>query len=174
LTVEVTKFLLVDANVLIDFVKSDLSVLGIASRHIGEVYVLSTVLDEVEGLDETDCERFGLRVIEPELAQLMAAARRKGALSTQDHLCLILARERGWVCVTNDGALRKACQSEGVQVLWGLELMLEIVKLGKLSAREAMDVAILIQRANPFHITEAIVAKFAEKLRDLSPAAGRQ
>ena len=38
-------YLLVDANVLIDYLASDLSVLTLASRSLGDVHVLSTVLD---------------------------------------------------------------------------------------------------------------------------------
>ncbi len=161
-----TKYLLVDANVLIDYVKSERSILGLASLYVGEVFVLSTVLTEVDGLDEDDCERLGLRVFEPELSQLLAAARKRGALSTEDHLSLILAREHGWVCVTNDGALRKACQRDHVPVLWGLELMLELVRIGRLDAEDALAVARAIHAVNPFHITEEIVERFAGRLRE--------
>ena len=89
------KFLLVDANVLIDYVKSEVSILGLAAHHLGEVYVLPTVLAEVDGLDEDECERLGLRVVEPELIQLKAAALKRRQLSVEDHLCVMLARERG-------------------------------------------------------------------------------
>lgn len=165
-----TRLLLVDANVLIDYVKSELSILGIAARHLGDVYVLSTVLDEVDGLEEDECARLGIRIYEPELAHLVVAAQQRGALSTEDHLCLILAREQGWTCVTNDGALRKACQQEHVPVLWGLEIMLELMRIGQLSAADAITVADAIHRTNPFHITEAIVARFEERVRALSPS----
>lgn len=164
----VTRLLLVDANVLIDYVKSELSILGVAARHMGEVYVLSTVLDEVDGLDQDGCARLGIRVFEPELAHLVAAAQKRGALSTEDHLCLILAREQGWTCVTNDGALRRACQQDRVPVLWGLELMLELVSIGQLPGADAITVANAIHRTNPFHITAEIVARFADRVRALS------
>jgi rRNA-processing protein FCF1 len=84
-----TRLLLVDANVLIDYVKSEPSILGLVARYLGEVYVLSTVLDEVDGLDMGDCEKLGLQVVEPELTQFEAAVRKRGMLSTADHLCLI-------------------------------------------------------------------------------------
>ena len=57
------KVLLMDANVLIDYQKSDLSVLGLVDKHVGEVNVLTTILDEVDGLGVVDCERLGLKVI---------------------------------------------------------------------------------------------------------------
>jgi rRNA-processing protein FCF1 len=169
-TATVTRLLLVDANVFIDYVKSELSILGVAARHLGEVYVLSTVLDEVDGLDEDGCARLGIRVFEPELAHLVAAAQKRGALSTEDHLCLILARDQGWTCVTNDGALRKACQQDKVPVLWGLELMLELVGLGRLPGADAIAVANAIHRTNPFHITDEIIARFIARVRALASA----
>lgn len=151
---------------LIDYVNSDVSVLALAARHVGSIYVLSTVLTEVDGLGEEDCDRLGLQVYEPQLSQLQAAAQKRGALSTQDHLCLILAQEEGWTCVTNDGALRRACGRHRVPVLWGLELMIELVQLGQLAEAEATAVAQLIHQANPFHITTAIVARFVQRLRE--------
>ena len=163
----VTRLLLFDANVLIDYVKSELSILGIVSRHLGEVYVLSTVLDEVDGLDADGCARLGIRVFEPELADVIAAARKRGALSTQDHLCLILARRQGWTCVTNDGALRRACLLEQVPVLWGLQMMLELVRMGQLPGEDVIAVANAIHRTNPFHITDSIVARFIEEVQKL-------
>ncbi len=169
----VTWLLLVDANVLIDFVKTERSILQLAARHLGVVYVLSTVLAEVDGLDADGCACLGIRVFEPELADILAAARKRGALSTQDHLCLILARKQGWTCVTNDGALRKACQLEQVPVLWGLQMMLELVRMGQLPGADAIAVANAIHRINPFHITVRIVARFIEEVDALSNSGER-
>jgi predicted nucleic acid-binding protein len=158
-------YLLVDANVLIDYVKSERTVLTSAARHVGTVYVLTAVIDEVTQLDAAECERMGLRVVEPSLSQLATAAGKRGRLSYQDHLCLVLARENGWTCVTNDGALRKACSKDDVPVLWGLEIMVELVAAGHLEIPDAIAVAESIHQLNPFHISEDIVARFAARLR---------
>lgn len=158
-------YLLVDANVLIDYLAADLSVLALASRHLGDVHVLSTVLDEVEGLDESDCERLGLKVVEPELEQLTEAAEKRSSLSAQDHLCLVVARARRWTCVTNDGALRRVCTADGVAVLWGLEVMTELVRLVQLDAEDAVAVARAIHESNPLHIPESLVERFADVVR---------
>lgn len=56
--------LLVDANVLIDYASADASVLALAARHIGPIYVPRDVLDEVEQLDEAECGRLGLVVLD--------------------------------------------------------------------------------------------------------------
>jgi hypothetical protein len=43
------RLLLVDACVLIDFAKSDTSVITLASRYVGEVHVATPVFEEVHG-----------------------------------------------------------------------------------------------------------------------------
>jgi len=161
-------YLLVDANVLIDYLASDLSVLTLASRNLGDVYVLTTVLDEVDGLDVSDCERAGIRVLEPDLDQLTEATKKRSSLPVQDHLCLLVARMRSWVCVTNDGALRRACGEDGVTVLWGLEMMTELVRAGQLDAEDAIAVAEAIHASNPFHISGRLVARFAHLVRSMA------
>lgn len=161
-------FLLLDANVLIDYLKSDLSILVLADRHVGGIRIPITVIEEVDGIDLDVCNRLGLNVVEPELGLLIAAAERRGSLSYPDHLCLILARENGWVCVTNDKALRNACKSEGIVVSWGLEIMLDLVRTGQLAPKKAREIAEAIHRANPFHVSPEILRRFADRLREIS------
>jgi len=161
------KVLLMDANVLIDYQKSDFSVLGLVHRHVGEVHVLTTILHEVDGLDVDDCERLGLKVIEPELAQLIQASARKGQLSFRDHLCLIVAADEGFVCVTNDKALRRACDEGGVTTLWGLEIMTALVRERAMQAADAIETAEKIHTSNPLHITTKLVDRFRRIVSDI-------
>ena len=149
----VTGFLLVDANVLIDYVETEIAVLSIASRALAPVYVVREVLREVKRLDSAACERLGIHVLEPELEELAAAAARRGALSFEDHLCLLVAQARGWTCVTNDGALRRACAAENVAMLWGLELMAQ---------RVAKRVAFGKRLADQGGIREDVALSFSE------------
>jgi len=94
-----TRHLLLDANVLIDYVQSGRSILELTHRHLGPVHVVSVILDEVDSLDAAACKSLGIEIVEPDLAQVVAAGARRGPLSFQDHLCLALAKERGWSCV---------------------------------------------------------------------------
>ncbi|MES9905122.1 MAG: type II toxin-antitoxin system VapC family toxin [Sedimenticola sp.] len=112
--------LIVDANVLIDYANTDPSVLTLVSRHIGQIHVPSVVLEEVNQLNEEDCESLGLTIQEEPLEILTAAAEKRGALSFEDYVCLLLAKENDWVCVSNDRPLHRACESEEVTVMWGL------------------------------------------------------
>lgn len=159
------ELLLVDADVLIDYVVADVTILGRVARHVGSVYVVRSVLSEVEGLDAGDCERLGLEIVEPSVDQLIeAGADSRGRLSFNDRLSLIVAAEAGWTCVSNDRALRKACAGRRVPVWWGLQLMLELVRAGELDREVALEVAWAIHESNRLHITREIVERFRREL----------
>jgi len=156
------KVLLMDANVLIDYQKSDLSVLRLVNKHVGEVHVLTTIVEEVDGLDVVDCERLGLKAIEPKLNQLTQAAMKRGQLSFPVHLSLLVALESGLVCVANDKPLRRACAKEGVSILWGLEIMTALVRTNAMRADDAIQTAEKIHLSNPLHIPRKLVDRYTE------------
>lgn len=152
--------LIIDANVLIDYAKTEVNILALCARHIGPIHMPSVVLDEVEQLDAQTCESLGLTIVEEPLDILLEASEKSGALSFQDHVCLSLAKLNGWVCVSNDKPLHRACEREGVTALWGLRLIIELTALGGLTADEANSIALRIHTANPKHITPAILERF--------------
>jgi predicted nucleic acid-binding protein len=162
--VSVGSLLILDACVLIDYLDADESVLAEIARHLGCVHVAATVLEEVNGLDESRAAELGLRVVEPSLELLADAAVRRGGLSFQDHVCLLLAKQEGWTCVTSDGALRKACVDDGVQVLWGLEPIALLVERGHMVADVAVELAGRIAALNPY-VTSEIVLRFVRRVR---------
>jgi predicted nucleic acid-binding protein len=161
------RFLIVDANVLIDYASTDRTILGLVNRFLGTVCIPRPVLDEVTQLSETDCDTLGLRLVDGSVEQLLEAGRVRGRLSFHDRLCLILAQSEGWTCVTNDRALRRSCGEVSVSVLWGLELMIELVAGGMLPRDGALGIAQAIHRVNPRHITPEILRRFAERLERL-------
>jgi hypothetical protein len=67
----------------------------------------------VEQLDEAACAELGLVVVDGTLEQLTEAGAGTGRLSFEDRVCLILARDNGWTCVSNDGRLRRECEAAG-------------------------------------------------------------
>lgn len=158
------RLLLFDADVLIDYVQTRRSVLRRA-RGLAEIFVVTPVLVEVEGLDEAGCQRLGINTIEPTLQQMREAAATHGPLSFADQLCLSVAQSGGYTCVTNDKALRGACTAVGVTVIWGLEIMAKLVRVGLLDYEEACLVARQISEINPF-VTPAIVQRFIQKIGD--------
>ena len=155
---------MVDANVLVDYQAADLTILALVHQHVATVHIVSTILAEVSGFDEAECARLGVLVVEPTFIQLRDASSQVGRLSFQDRTCLVVCRDNGWTCVSNDRALRRACQSVGVTVKWGLELMLDLVRLGHLPAEVAAEAAERVHLANPFFVTSAILAAFRQQL----------
>ncbi|HOC41431.1 MAG TPA: hypothetical protein PKJ99_00330 [Thermoanaerobaculales bacterium] len=155
--------LIVDANVLIDYLDTEPSVLALVAREAGPLFVATEVLAKVDQLDVTVCEELGLSIAVPSLSQLLEAAVRRPGLAFDDVVCLVMARDNGWCCVTNDRALRAACRASDVSVQWGLEIMLRLVASSVLSSRDAIEVAMAIQRTNRAFITDAIVNRFKIK-----------
>lgn len=155
--------LILDANVLIDYCDSDVSILGLASEQ-RRMYVAGPVLDEVEELDEDECERIGLRILQPSTEQLVEAGRGSSALSFQDKLCLAMAEEKGLTAVTNDKRLRSECGTRGIPVLWGLGIMVDLVRAERLAPADAVAVAEAMREANPYFITAAVVEAFREQV----------
>lgn len=160
-----TAWFIADANVLIDYAKTNLEILGLVAKYVGPVYIASAIMDEVDQIDEAQCQTLGLTIVEGNLTQLTEASQRGGPLSFEDKLCLILARDNGWTCLSNDGPLRDACSEIGVTVVWGLEIMLQLVKDSHLSADEAIDVAQAIHLVNPLYVTKKIVTAFRNKVK---------
>ena len=56
--------LVADANVLIDYAKTDRSILTMHVRHFGPIFVPRVILDEVDQLDAAECESLGLTIVE--------------------------------------------------------------------------------------------------------------
>src|SRR6266542_495350 len=100
--------LIMDASVLIDFCDTDPTVLKLISNNVGQIHAPSPMLhEEVEPLADTSWDDLGLIEVHPTLDMATAAAARRAGLSFYDHLCLLMARDNGWTCVTNDGRLRQ-------------------------------------------------------------------
>ena len=168
--------LVVDANVLIDYANTDAYILTLVSRHLAPVHVPTAVLEVVDQVDATECERLGLVVCEANLEQAIEAGAERGRLAFDDRICLILARDNNWACITNDRALRTACAAAGVPTVWGLAVMLDLVAEGVLAAADAINVARAIHETNPRFVTTAVVSAFEKRLWALTgedPGEGR-
>lgn len=160
------KLMIMDACVLIDFIKTGRAVLELVVKHVGPLYVTSPMFDEVNEIDdESELVSLGLIIIEPEIEDAYAASSRSGPLSFEDWLCLLTAKRHGFTCVTSDKNLRKLCRQESVSLLWGLELLAELQKVGGIPATEAEATAQAIRLSNPKHITEKIVSRFVNTIR---------
>lgn len=160
-------YLIVDANVLIDYLSVDIEILSMISRHIGQIHIISIVLREVDALTRDRCNELGFVIVEPTLEQLIESAQKRGRLSPEDHACLIYCRDAEWACITNDRALRRACEDQGTRLLWGLEAMLLLVQGGHLSKDKARATTEAICNGNPFY-TDTILRDFLTKLAQIA------
>lgn len=133
-------FLILDANILIHFVKCDKTIIKLLCSYVGQIHLATPVMNEINEINEADCIELGIRLVEPDIEQAMLAMKNRGPLSFQDNLCLVLAKEHGWTCVTNDKPLRRQCQIEGVPLIWGIELICMLVENGGLPAMHAKDI----------------------------------
>ena len=159
--------LLADADVLIDYRESELSVLGLVGKHVGPLKVISPVLDEVRGVTAADCRRLGIDVIEVETSRMIRAAAVESRVSFNDRLCFLTCLEENWTCVTNDRALRRLCSRHDVTTRFGLDLMVALVACDALSRRRAEAVARSIQASNPTHVNERVLTRYMSKLDQL-------
>ena len=157
--------IVIDANVLIDYAKTNPGVLALASRYLGQIYVPREILDEASAdIPQSDCDRLGLRVVQATTEQLIEAASVRSQLSFQDRVCLILARDERWTCLTNDIRLRRACTELHIPLMWGLEVMIDLVRGGWMEKSAAQSVARGIHAINPRHISIAVLERFQDEL----------
>ena len=157
--------LLADANVLIDYRDSgDLAILSLVAEHVGPLLVVSAVFDEVRELEADDCRHIGIAIIDATTDQLEQAGRVEPRASFNDRVCLVVCREKGWTCVTNDRVLQRLCRKHGVSTRFGLGLLVDLVATGAIVRGRAEAVARRIQARNPFHINDRVVARFLAAL----------
>ena len=147
-----------DANILIDYSKSDISVISKIAEYYGQVYVPDIILQEVGIISEEEAAKLGITIVETPLE-----LEEVPALSYQDRTCLYYVRKYKCTCLTNDKALRKHCEAAGGTVVWGLEMLLKLVEGNLLTATHGEKIARKINQVNP-EINEKVLSEFLEKL----------
>ena len=156
--------ILTDANILIDYASCGMEVLALVSEHLAPVVVPDVILQEVRRLTQEQIEEAGMTVVETPLDLLSPDPLVSKRLSTQDRVCLEMASTNGWTCATNDRVLRNACQVRGVPLVWGLELMVELVDRRVLPEKKARNVGKKMHQVNPRSITEQVLTDFLARI----------
>lgn len=159
-------FLILDACVLIDFLDADDSCLGRVAKHVPKLHVARPVFDEVDQLNLKQARAQKLEIVEVGVELLKRAHANAGALSVADWTCILIAESKGWTCVTNDGRLRRECESLSVDVLWGLQMLLEAVR-GGLPKKYALTLAKEMQANDPHYFPESRLADFITKVNQI-------
>jgi rRNA-processing protein FCF1 len=160
------EILLADADILIDYCDSDLTVLKLVSEHIGPLVVLREVLDEVPGISDRHCARLGIKIIRLETALMLETNRLPRTVSIGARLCVLACDRHRWTLVTNDQALRRVCKDRNIPLRWGFGLMVDLVRAGVLTEAQALKVASAIQRSNPTHIPANLIDRFHDWLKE--------
>ena len=151
-------FMIMDACVLIDYMNSEPDLFKLIATYIGALYVATPILEEVDSIESFDeLEELGLLPIEPEIDDVFEATSMDGKTSFQDNLCFLTAKRQSMTCITNDTNLRKQCTASEVPIIWGLELILELVKIGGILKKEATLIATEIHKSNPRHINQKVL-----------------
>jgi len=108
-------YLIADANGLIDFIKVAPEVLKILASRMYSIQVPIDLLQKVlESVSREDAEELGLHVYIPEFEEYLEARSPAGALSEIDSLCLAIASNKNWPCLTNDKPLRRELLHQGL------------------------------------------------------------
>ena len=154
--------ILFNANALIDFQKTDFSVLGEVRQHLGNLYLLKEIRDEVQGLTQKDCRSVDLKVISSKDHIKNIANQPYGSLSRPDRLNLYTSIDSGFSLVTNDLNLRKACEERQVKIIWGLQLLLILIEKSDYSINDAIKIGKMIGNKNRY-ISEEIVNDFVAR-----------
>lgn len=137
---------LLDSSVLIDLNATEPPVLAMISAHVGTLHLASTMLaEELPELSVDDCAALAIRIVEPSLEIVTAASIKLAGLSFHDRVCMLLAKENQWTCLTNDARLRRACKARSIAFQWGLEPVVELVKAGHLDRVKAKALIAALQ-----------------------------
>lgn len=159
--------LISDACVLIDYCKAEChDIIELISSNILPIKVPLVVLREVDQLTNDEAEDLGISLLELSMDQMREATVR-GGMSQPDRLCFIAARDNNGAVWSNDKRLRKMCRENNVQVFWGLEMLLVLVRGEYLRKIEARKAAVRIHEVDPHYITARLLNRFLRRLKDL-------
>ena len=161
-----SKAMIMDADVLIDLIKADRSVLKLFVKHLGPLYAITPVAEEVKDVkDLNELSKLGIDIIEPHIDDAFEASIETGPTSFKDRLNMLTAKRHKLICVTNDKHLRKLCNKKKVATLRGLELLIELQKAGGISIERAINIAKRIHRINPKYINKKVLEAFIVKIK---------
>jgi rRNA-processing protein FCF1 len=159
----ISKAVITDANILIDYCNVNKNILKIFAS-VYEVYVPLPVLAEVNNLTEKEAPRLGIKLLDTSFENITMAMSLDIKCSLEDKICFITAKNDGYICATNDNKLRNECVRADIEVLWGLEIMLILVKNKHLSKKEAIETAEMIGVRNK-QISKNIIEEFVRLLK---------
>jgi rRNA-processing protein FCF1 len=158
--------IIVDANILIDFCKTNKKILRLLCKELEKVAVPFLVLQEVDELNRHEAEALGITVIDSDMQTIENAFGVTNGLSYQDNLCLLTASRENYICVTNDKRLKRECQDKGIRSLWGPELLLFLFQEKRITQKQARQLMAEIASINN-RVTKTIIQEFEKQLEKI-------
>ncbi|MBP5620514.1 MAG: type II toxin-antitoxin system VapC family toxin [Thermoguttaceae bacterium] len=161
--------LLLDTCVGSDFLNVDAEIVGLASKSLGELLIPRVLMEELSRKFEFDVlDALGLRVVDSSDEILKEAGvfrLKKGfrLLSENDCVCLLTALKNKYTCVTNDRLLQKTCKEHGVQVWWGVEVVLALYEQDGVSYERAENFIVRL-RQTTFYVKKEHEDEYRRRL----------
>lgn len=156
-----------DANILIDLVsaeKGELFVKALIS-YFGKIIVPSFVIQEVHSITLQQAIEYGLVIEDVPIEYIYSDySDMPEGLSFPDKIILKYVREKKWDCITNDKLLRTWCKKEGVNVYWGLQAIIILVREHLVAKEDAIRLGEDIHKYNK-SITRDILSTFISEVR---------
>jgi rRNA-processing protein FCF1 len=164
--IEIDKAVITDANILIDFCKTNKDILRLLCREVGKVAVPLLVLNEVGALNQEEAETLGITIIDSDMEIIEHAFSIMNGLSYQDNLCLLTASRENYILITNDRRLKNECLKKGIRSFWGAEILLFLFQKNRITKKEARNMILKIAAVNN-RITKAIIQEFEKRLENI-------
>jgi rRNA-processing protein FCF1 len=165
--IEIDTAVITDANILIDFYKTNEGILRLLCQEVEKMVVPLLVLNEVDGLSREKAKDLGIIVIDSDMKILEQAFGLMNGLSYQDNLCLLTALRENYICITNDRRLKNECRDKGIRSLWGLEILLFLFERNRITKKEARIIIAEIAAINN-RMTKTVLQEFENRLEEIA------
>lgn len=158
--------LVFDANVVLDYWCCEPAIIRAIVQNIAPIFVPDVVADVIGPALQKQWSRRNIKVVNTSSFEIEHLFFQNGTLSRADHACIWLTLTQAGVLVSNDVRLRQEGETHGVKVMWGLEPLARLSQKGHITARSAKQAALLIQSANPIHLSEERIREFLGAVGD--------
>ena len=147
------KFLIADANILIDLAQAGEldAIRTLIHRQLVEIVMPRCVFDEISSeVTETDIHELGI-TLAPTTIEIYSktAQMTERGLSRQDKTILLTAEEKGYAVWTNDKALGKSCAARGIEVFREFAILKLLLVHGFISRDALLEIARRVEEINP-------------------------
>jgi rRNA-processing protein FCF1 len=143
------KAILTDTCVIIDLLKVDKKIIKLISKHVGRLYTLNRLVEEITTLKSPlELKVRGFVLKDPDVLDVIKAESDIERLSFCDKLSFFTAQRNNHYLATNDRLLRRYCEQNNVPVFWGLDLLVELYKSKGIYSDEVKKAALIIKKSN--------------------------